>query len=81
MDSSDLYQRTHDQNVTFACSWFFHGLHYPCAFPALWALFVSFTCDTLTEYTLASFQCTLKFITKELDPTSGEPEEEGYPVR
>ncbi|SJL08038.1 uncharacterized protein ARMOST_11397 [Armillaria ostoyae] len=41
-------------------------------------VYISFTCDTPTEYTLVSFQCTLKFITKQLDPTSGEPEEEGY---
>lgn len=27
---------------------------------------------------MASFQCTLKFISKELDPSTGEPEEEGY---
>ncbi|PBK61855.1 hypothetical protein ARMSODRAFT_861109, partial [Armillaria solidipes] len=41
-------------------------------------VYISFTRDTPTEYTLASFQCTLKFITKQLDLTSGEPEEEGY---
>ena len=27
---------------------------------------------------MASFQCILKFISKEVDPASGEPEEEGY---
>lgn len=27
---------------------------------------------------MASFQCILKFISKELDPSTGEPEEEGY---
>ncbi|KAF8512705.1 coatomer subunit gamma [Gautieria morchelliformis] len=41
-------------------------------------VYVSFTRDDPREYTLASFQCTLKFISKELDPSSGEPEEEGY---
>jgi coatomer protein complex subunit gamma len=30
------------------------------------------------EYPLASFQCTLRFISKELDPSTGEPEAEGY---
>ena len=39
---------------------------------------VSFTRDLPEEYTLASFQCTLKFVSKELDPSTGEPEEEGY---
>ncbi|KAH9812366.1 adaptin N terminal region-domain-containing protein [Melampsora americana] len=29
-------------------------------------------------YDLGSFGCTLKFISKEVDPESGEPEEEGY---
>lgn len=41
-------------------------------------VYVSFTRGSPSEYTLASFQCTLKFISKELDPSSGEPEEEGY---
>lgn len=41
-------------------------------------VYVSFTRDVPSEYTLASFQCTLKFVSKELDPSSGEPEEEGY---
>ncbi|KAF8578751.1 coatomer subunit gamma [Ramaria rubella] len=41
-------------------------------------VYASFTRDDPTEYTLASFQCTLKFISKELDPSSGEPEDEGY---
>lgn len=27
---------------------------------------------------MTSFQCILKFISKELDPSTGEPEEEGY---
>ncbi|KAF8203991.1 coatomer subunit gamma [Pholiota molesta] len=29
-------------------------------------------------YAIASFQCTLKFTSKELDPSTGVPEEEGY---
>ncbi|EGN93172.1 hypothetical protein SERLA73DRAFT_116318 [Serpula lacrymans var. lacrymans S7.3] len=41
-------------------------------------VYVSFTRDTPEEYTTASFQCILKFISKELDPSTGEPEEEGY---
>ncbi|KAG9038837.1 coatomer subunit gamma [Tulasnella sp. JGI-2019a] len=41
-------------------------------------VYVSFTRDSSTEYVLGSFACTLKFISKEVDPTSGEPEEEGY---
>ena len=39
---------------------------------------MSFTRDDPTQYALGSFQCTLKFVTKEVDPSSGEPEEEGY---
>ena len=31
-----------------------------------------------SDLTLASFQCNLKFVSKELDPSTGEPEEEGY---
>lgn len=30
------------------------------------------------HYPLASFGCTLKFLSKELDPSTGEPEEDGY---
>ncbi|TFK77539.1 coatomer subunit gamma [Pluteus cervinus] len=41
-------------------------------------LYVSFTRDLPEEYAVASFQCTMKFISKELDPSTGEPEEEGY---
>jgi len=40
--------------------------------------YASFTRDEPNAYPLASFQCMLKFISKELDPASGEPEEEGY---
>jgi coatomer protein complex subunit gamma len=41
-------------------------------------VYVSFTRDSPEQYALASFQCTLKFLSKELDPSTGEPEEEGY---
>ncbi|KIJ22182.1 hypothetical protein PAXINDRAFT_178275 [Paxillus involutus ATCC 200175] len=41
-------------------------------------IYVSFTRDSPEEYATASFQCALKFISKELDPSTGEPEEEGY---
>lgn len=40
--------------------------------------YVSFTRDVPEEYAIASFQCTLQFVSKELDPSTGEPEEEGY---
>lgn len=38
----------------------------------------SFTRDTPEEYPIASFQCVLKFVSKEVDPSTGEPEAEGY---
>jgi coatomer protein complex subunit gamma len=41
-------------------------------------VYVSFTRTEPEQYAMASFQCTLKFISKELDPSTGEPEEEGY---
>lgn len=41
-------------------------------------VYASFTRDAPEEYQTASFQCTLKFVSKELDPSTGEPEEEGY---
>ena len=41
-------------------------------------VYVSFTRDTPEEYVQASFSCILKFVSKELDPSTGEPEEEGY---
>ncbi|KAI0673741.1 coatomer subunit gamma [Trametes maxima] len=41
-------------------------------------VYVSFTRETPEEYVQASFQCILKFVSKELDPSTGEPEEEGY---
>ncbi len=41
-------------------------------------LYVSFTRDTPEDYQIASFQCVMKFVSKDLDPSTGEPEEEGY---
>ena len=43
-----------------------------------WIVCVSFTRDSPEEYVQASFQCILKFVSKEVDPSTGEPEEEGY---
>jgi len=42
-------------------------------------VYVSFARDDSAEYALGSFTCTLKFVSKEVDPSSGEPEDEGYP--
>ncbi|EPQ60297.1 Coatomer, gamma subunit [Gloeophyllum trabeum ATCC 11539] len=42
-------------------------------------IYVSFTRDHPDEFAMTSFQCVLKFISKECDPATGEPEEEGYP--
>ncbi|ORX37310.1 adaptin N terminal region-domain-containing protein [Kockovaella imperatae] len=41
-------------------------------------VYVSFTRDDPAAYAGGSFGCTLRFVSKEVDPTSGEPEEEGY---
>lgn len=41
-------------------------------------VYVSFTRDSPEEFAMASFSCVLKFVSKELDPSTGEPEEEGY---
>lgn len=41
-------------------------------------IYVSFTRDSPEEYATGSFQCALKFLSKELDPSTGEPEEDGY---
>ncbi|WVR06443.1 hypothetical protein IAU60_003474 [Kwoniella sp. DSM 27419] len=41
-------------------------------------VYVSFTRDDPTTYAAGTFGCTLKFVSKEVDPSSGEPEEEGY---
>lgn len=42
-------------------------------------VYVSFTREDPSSYAAGSFSCTLKFVSKEVDPSSGEPEEEGYP--
>ncbi|KAI0803155.1 coatomer subunit gamma [Irpex lacteus] len=42
-------------------------------------VYCSFTRDNPEEYQAASFSCLLKFVSKEIDPSTGEPEEEGYP--
>jgi coatomer protein complex subunit gamma len=41
-------------------------------------VYVSFTRDSPEEYASGSFQCVLKFVSKEVDPSTGEPEEDGY---
>jgi len=41
-------------------------------------VYVSFTREAPEEYVTASFPCVLKFISKEVDPATGEPEAEGY---
>lgn len=41
-------------------------------------VYVSFTRESADEYQLGSFSNSLKFVSKELDPESGEPEEDGY---
>jgi len=41
-------------------------------------VYVSFTREAPDEYATASFPCVLKFISKEVDPATGEPEAEGY---
>ena len=41
-------------------------------------VYVSFTRDSPEGYASGSFQCTLKFVSKEVDPSTGEPEEDGY---
>jgi coatomer protein complex subunit gamma len=41
-------------------------------------VYVSFTRENPELYAIASFQCNLKFTSKELDPSTGVPEEEGY---
>ncbi|KAF7325415.1 Coatomer subunit gamma [Mycena venus] len=40
--------------------------------------YVSFTRDEPEDYATATFQCTLQFVSKELDPSTGEPEADGY---
>lgn len=41
-------------------------------------VYASFTRDVPEDYQMSSFQCTLKFVSKEVDPSTGEPEAEGY---
>ncbi|KAJ3721911.1 coatomer subunit gamma [Lentinula raphanica] len=41
-------------------------------------VYVSFTRTNPEEFALASFSCVLKFVSKEVDPSTGEPEDEGY---
>jgi coatomer protein complex subunit gamma len=41
-------------------------------------VYVSFSREQPQEYAVGTFVCTLKFVSKEVDPTSGMPEEEGY---
>ncbi|KAL0580682.1 coatomer subunit gamma [Marasmius crinis-equi] len=41
-------------------------------------VYVSFSRDDPEQYAIGSFSCLLKFISKEVDPSTGEPEEEGY---
>lgn len=41
-------------------------------------IYVSYTRTSPETYAVGAFNSTLKFISKEVDPTSGEPEEEGY---
>ena len=42
-------------------------------------VYVSFTRDSPEEYFIGGFGCTLKFVSKEIDPDTGMPEETGYP--
>jgi coatomer protein complex subunit gamma len=41
-------------------------------------VYVSFTRGNSDEYPLGGFSCLLKFVSKEVDPSSGLPEETGY---
>lgn len=41
-------------------------------------VYVSFTRDSPEDYASGSFQCVLKFISKEVDPSTGQPEQDGY---
>lgn len=41
-------------------------------------VYVSYTRESPEDFAVGSFQCTLKFLSKELDPSTGEPEEDGY---
>ena len=41
-------------------------------------VYVSFTRDSPEEYFVGGFGCTLKFVSKEIDPDTGMPEDTGY---
>ncbi|KAF8831928.1 coatomer subunit gamma [Lentinula edodes] len=41
-------------------------------------VYVSFTRTSPEEFAIASFSSLLKFVSKEVDPSTGEPEDEGY---
>jgi coatomer protein complex subunit gamma len=41
-------------------------------------VYVSFTRDSPDSFAMGSFQCGMKFVSKEIDPSTGEPEEEGF---
>ncbi|KAK9897067.1 coatomer subunit gamma [Cystobasidium minutum MCA 4210] len=41
-------------------------------------VYVSFTRNSPDEYATASFTNTLRFVSKEVDPETGEPQEDGY---
>jgi len=41
-------------------------------------VYVSFSREAPDDYPTASFPCVLKFVSKEVDPATGEPEAEGY---
>ena len=43
------------------------------------AVYVSYTREEPAAYASGSFSCTLRFVSKEVDPATGEPEDEGYP--
>jgi coatomer protein complex subunit gamma len=42
-------------------------------------VYVSYTRSDPAAYAAGSFSCTLRFVSKEVDPSTGEPEDEGYP--
>ena len=41
-------------------------------------VYVSFSRDSPEEYAAGSFTNTLRFVSKEVDPETGEPQEDGY---
>lgn len=41
-------------------------------------VYVSFSRESPDEYVTASFTNTLRFVSKEVDPETGEPQEDGY---